>query len=65
VNAFESASKKVIPLKIVGRRNGDLPEYYANPHFAENVLSWTARYDLDRMCVDTWRWQSMNPNGYE
>ena len=25
---------------------------------------WVAEYDLDRMCADSWRWQSMNPDGY-
>ena len=27
-------------------------------------LGWVAEYDLDRMCADSWRWQSMNPDGY-
>ena len=27
-------------------------------------LGWVAQYDLDRMCADSWRWQSMNPDGY-
>ena len=27
-------------------------------------LGWVAQYDLDRMCEDSWRWQSNNPNGY-
>jgi len=65
VHAFEAASKKVLPLKKVERRSGELPEYYANPQHAENVLCWTAHHDLDRMCADSWRWQSMNPNGYD
>jgi UDP-glucose 4-epimerase len=64
VRAFEIASGRAIPLKIVGRRSGDVPEYYANPQHAKNVLGWTAHYDLDRMCKDSYRWQSMNPNGY-
>jgi UDP-glucose 4-epimerase len=64
VRAFEVASERAIALKIVDRRSGDLPEYYADPQHAMNILNWAARHDIDRMCVDTWRWQSMNPNGY-
>lgn len=64
VHAFEVASNKTIPLKFLARRDGDLPEYYADPLYAKNALGWTARYDVDRMCADTWRWQSMNPNGF-
>lgn len=65
VRAFEVASKRAIPLKIVDRRNGDLPEYYADPQYAMNILGWAARHDIGRMCADSWRWQSMNPNGYD
>ena len=32
---------------------------------ARDELGWQAEYDLDRMCADSWRWQSSNPNGYE
>ncbi|MDO8418722.1 MAG: UDP-glucose 4-epimerase, partial [Rubrivivax sp.] len=32
---------------------------------AERLLGWRAQHDLDRMCADSWRWQSMNPRGYE
>ena len=64
IRAFEVASNKVIPFKIVGRRSGDLPEYYADPQHAKNMLGWVARHDIGRMCADSWRWQSMNPNGY-
>ena len=64
VRAFEVASERAISLKIVGRRSGDLPEYYADPRYAMDTLGWAARHDIGRMCVDTWRWQSMNPDGY-
>ena len=32
---------------------------------AEIELGWKAKYALDEMCEDSWRWQSNNPNGYE
>lgn len=64
VHAFEKASGKKIPYEIVGRRPGDLPEYYANPEQAKKVLGWEAKLGIDRMCADTWRWQKNNPDGY-
>tara|TARA_B110000008_G_C16866990_1_gene523147 strand:- start:124 stop:1134 length:1011 start_codon:yes stop_codon:yes gene_type:complete len=64
VKAFEKASKKVIPFEIVGKRYGDTAICYADPTFAEIALNWKSKYDLDAMCQDTWRWNKMNPNGY-
>lgn len=64
VSAFERSSGKSIPYEIVTRRTGDLAEYYANPNLAKQVLGWTAKLGIDRMCEDTWRWQSFFPNGY-
>ena len=65
LHAFEKASGKTIPYEVVPRRSGDLPEYYAQADYAQEVLGWVAKYDVDRMCADTWRWQSLNPNGFE
>jgi UDP-glucose 4-epimerase len=42
-----------------------LPEYYAQADYAKAVLGWQAKYDINRMCEDSWRWQSQNPNGFE
>ena len=39
-------------------------ENYAACDKARDELGWVAEYDLDRMCEDSWRWQSNNPNGY-
>lgn len=60
VNAFTAASGKSVAYEIAPRRTGDLPEYYADPSLAKHLLGWEARYDIDRMCRDTWRWQSNN-----
>jgi UDP-glucose 4-epimerase len=32
---------------------------------AQRLLGWRATRDLDAMCADSWRWQSMNPHGFE
>ena len=65
VKAFSKASGKEIAYKIVDRRPGDIAMCYANPAKAERELGWKAKYALDEMCEDSWRWQSNNPNGYE
>ncbi|MCO4294817.1 UDP-glucose 4-epimerase GalE [Clostridioides difficile] len=65
VKAFSKASGKEIPYKIVGRRDGDVAMCYADSSKAEKELGWKAKYELEEMCEDSWRWQSMNPNGYE
>jgi UDP-glucose 4-epimerase len=64
VKAFEKASGKNIPYQIVDRRPGDIATCYADPDFAVEKLDWKAKYELDEMCEDTWRWQSKNIDGY-
>ncbi|WP_139651441.1 UDP-glucose 4-epimerase GalE [Raoultibacter phocaeensis] len=64
IHAFEKACGKSLPYEIKPRRAGDIAENYASSAKAEAELGWTALYDLDRMCEDSWRWQSKNPNGY-
>ncbi len=65
INAFKKASKKEIAYKIVDRRPGDIAACYANPKLAKEELGWEAKYGIEKMCEDSWRWQSQNPNGYE
>ena len=64
-SAFERASGKAVPYTIVARRPGDVPACYADPTLARELLGWQALRDVDAMCADSWRWQRMNPNGYE
>ena len=65
VRAFESASGKKIPYNIIDRRPGDIATCYADPSKAKSQLGWNAKYGIDAMCSDAWRWQKSNPNGYE
>ena len=64
-DAFVKASGVDVPYVIDPRRPGDPDEVYANAEKAEKILGWTAKYGIDEMCEDTWRWQSNNPKGYE
>ncbi len=64
VHAFEKASGRTVPYRIVERRPGDIAQCYADPVRANRLLGWVARRDLAQMCADAWRWQSNNPQGY-
>ena len=55
VHAFEEANGVKIPYKIKARRPGDVPICYANPAKAKEELGWEAKFDLTRMCKDSWR----------
>ena len=57
VRAFERASGRAVPYKIVARRAGDIAACYADPTLAHQLLGWSAQRDLDAMCRDAWRWQ--------
>jgi len=63
VRAFERASGRPVPLDMVARRPGDVDATYADASLARELLGWQATRGLDTMCADSWRWQSMNPNG--
>lgn len=64
IRAFEQASEQPIPYRIVNRRLGDIAKCWADPTKAEQELSWKAKLGLRDMMADTWRWQSLNPQGY-
>lgn len=64
IDAFSKASGKKIPYQVTPRRPGDIATCYADPAFAEKVLGWKARFGLEKMCDDTWNWQSQNPGGF-
>ena len=64
IHAFEKACGKELPYVIRERRPGDIATCYSSPAKAEKELGWTAEYDLEDMCRDSWNWQQKNPNGY-
>ena len=65
VKAYEKASGRPVPYKIVERRPGDIAACYADPAKAKELLGWEAEYGIEDMCRDSWNWQSKNPNGYK
>ncbi len=64
LRAFEQASGRPVPYRVAARREGDVASCYADPGRATALLGWRASRDLQAMCVDAWRWQSENPQGY-
>lgn len=64
IKAFQKATGKEILYNFVDRRAGDIAECFADPSLAEKELNWKAEYDIEKMCEDTWCWQSQNPEGY-
>ena len=64
IHAFEKACGKKLPYMIRERRPGDIATCYSSPAKAEKELGWTAEFDLEDMCRDSWNWQQKNPNGY-
>ena len=65
VKNFEEATGIHIPYSIKPRRAGDIAVCYSNAEKAERELGWKAEYGIREMCADSWRWQSMNPDGFE
>lgn len=64
LHAYEKACKKTLPYEIKPRRAGDIDACYADSSKAKKELGWEAQFGIDRMCEDSYRWQTMNPDGY-
>ena len=65
INAYEKSTGAKINYKIVDRRPGDIDECYANPAKAYEMLGWSAEYNIEDMCRDSYNWQVKNPRGYD
>lgn len=65
VKSFEKASGEKVPYHIAPRRAGDIATCFADANYAKDLLGWEATRGVNDMCIDTWRWQSQNPNGYK
>lgn len=57
VHAFEKSNGVAVPYEIGSRRDGDLPEFWANADKAKSILGWEAKRSLQDMCRDSWNWQ--------
>ena len=64
LHTYEKICGKKLPYIVCPRRPGDIAECYADVTRAQDELDWKAKFDLEEMCFSSWKWQSMNPNGY-
>ena len=65
LHAYEKACGKTLPYVIDPRRPGDIAACYAEPKKALEEMGWQAKLGIEEMCASSWKWQSMNPNGYK
>ncbi len=65
VKAFEKVNDMKVPYVIKERRPGDIATCYCNPAKAKAELGWEAKFGIEEMCRDSWRFQKNNPKGYE
>ena len=65
IHAFEKACGHTIPYQIKPRREGDIATCYSKCDKAKEELGWVAQYNLDDMVSSSWKWQTMNPDGYK
>ncbi len=64
IRAFEKACGHKLKYSVKPRRAGDIAACYADATKAEQELGWCATLGIDEMCASLWKWQTMNPEGY-
>ena len=65
ITCFEKVNKVKVPYRFTDKREGDVARVAANNSLAISHLKWRPKRNLEEMCIDGWRWEKMNPNGYE
>ena len=63
LHAYEKACGKTLKYEIKPRRDGDVAVCYSDSAKAKKELGWVAEKGIEEMCADSWKWQSMNPDG--
>ena len=57
IKTFEKVTHQKLNYKIVGRREGDIIEAYADTSFANKELKWKAGLSLEDSLASAWKWQ--------
>ena len=65
ISSFEKVNKTKVPFQFSERRCGDNVIAVANTSLAFELLDWQSKRTLEDMCADGWKWQKLNPNGFE
>ncbi len=64
IHTYERVTGRHVPYRTEARRPGDVAACYADPSKAARMLGWHAQFNMEDMCRDADRWQTMNPCGY-
>lgn len=57
IKSFEKVSGVKLNYKIVGRREGDIEQIWADTTIANNELGWKAQLSIDDMTLSAWKWE--------
>jgi UDP-glucose 4-epimerase len=57
IQSFEKVTGQKLNYKIVGRREGDITEAYANTDKANRILGWKTTLNLDDSLKSAWKWE--------
>ena len=57
-------SGKAINTKTISCRDGDLLAFWTITSLAHDIINWQPKFNIETMCIDTWRWHVNNLEGY-
>ena len=57
IREFEAATGVKLPYTIVGRREGDIEQVWADPKKANEVLGWKAETPIRDVLASAWKWE--------
>lgn len=57
LDIFQKVNKVKVPYKIVGRREGDIEQVWANPARANKELGWKAQSSVEDTLKSAWKWE--------
>jgi UDP-glucose 4-epimerase len=57
IKAFENVTGQPLKYKVVGRREGDVEQVYADTSFANRELGWKAEKSLEETLLSAWKWE--------
>ena len=57
LHTFMRVTGQKVPYEIVGRREGDIEQVWANPARANAVLNWQASTPIEEVLLSAWNWE--------
>jgi UDP-glucose 4-epimerase len=57
IKAFERSTGEKLNYSVVGRREGDVEQVFADTSFANAELGWKAEKTLDETLLSAWNWE--------